>query len=70
MPTARPVLLVDDDHALRAVLLEQLAFDGEFAPSGAASVTEAEARLIGTTADRVPFPATALAREIHSRLKP
>ena len=30
---------------------------------------QAIARLIGTTADHVPFPATTLAREIHFRLK-
>ena len=31
---------------------------------------QAKARLIGTTADRVPLPVTAPAREIHNRLKP
>jgi hypothetical protein len=30
---------------------------------------QAIARLIGTTADRVPFPETTPAREIHDRLK-
>lgn len=46
MTNVRPILMVDDDHALRALLMEQLEFDGHFAPSGAASASEAEARII------------------------
>ena len=38
----RPILLVDDDGALRALLAEQLAVDGEFAVVEASSVAEAE----------------------------
>jgi DNA-binding response OmpR family regulator len=41
----RPILLVDDDSALRAMLAEQLAVDGEFAVTEAASVAEAERTL-------------------------
>ncbi len=42
----RPILIVDDDHALRTLLLEQLSVDGEFTASGAESVTAAEALLL------------------------
>jgi DNA-binding response OmpR family regulator len=42
---ARPILIVDDDPALRATLVEQLAMEGEFAPREAASAAEAEAIL-------------------------
>lgn len=45
MPGERPILVVDDDGALRAMLTEQLAVDGEFAVSSAATAAEAEARL-------------------------
>jgi len=41
----RPVLLVDDDASLRAMLVEQLAVDGEFAASEAATLQEAEAMM-------------------------
>ena len=43
----RPILIVDDDQALCAMLLEQLAVDGEFAATGAGSIREAEAMLFG-----------------------
>lgn len=46
MTNNRPILMVDDDDALRTVLMEQLECDGHFAPSGAVSAREAEARLI------------------------
>lgn len=45
MPGPIPVLIVDDDPALRATLAEQLAVDGEFEPAQAATVAEAEAML-------------------------
>lgn len=45
MPGERPILIVDDDAALRAMLAEQLAVDGEFAVTGAASAAEAETAL-------------------------
>lgn len=45
MPGERPILVVDDDSALRAMLAEQLAVDGEFAVSCAATSAEAETRL-------------------------
>jgi DNA-binding response OmpR family regulator len=45
MPGPRPILIVDDDDALRSTLMEQLAFDGEFAPVEAATIAEADARL-------------------------
>ena len=49
MPGARPLLIVDDDAALRSTLAEQLEVDGEFLPAEAGSAAEAEAML--TAAD-------------------
>ncbi len=43
MPGERPILIVDDDAALREMLVEQLEVEGEFAASVAGTVTEAEA---------------------------
>jgi DNA-binding response OmpR family regulator len=45
MSGPRPILVVDDDTALRTALIEQLVQDGEFAPEEAANLAEAEARL-------------------------
>jgi DNA-binding response OmpR family regulator len=45
MPADRPILIVDDDRALRATLAEQLAVDGEFTAMEAATVAEAEEKL-------------------------
>jgi DNA-binding response OmpR family regulator len=45
MTGERPILLVDDDSSLRAMLLEQLAVDGEFAASEATTLQEAEAMM-------------------------
>ncbi len=45
MTGPRPVLIVDDDPALLATLMEQLALEGEFAPANAATLAEADARL-------------------------
>jgi DNA-binding response OmpR family regulator len=45
MATPRPILIVEDDAALRASLAEQLALDGEFAAVEAESAQEAEAKL-------------------------
>ncbi len=45
MSGGRPVLIVDDDDALRAMLVEQFAVDGEFVAGQAASAGEAEAKL-------------------------
>jgi len=42
MSVERPILIVDDDDALRATLAEQLAVDGEFVVTEAACVAEAE----------------------------
>ena len=42
MAGPRPLLIVDDDAALRATLAEQLSLDGEFAPSEAGTAGEAE----------------------------
>jgi DNA-binding response OmpR family regulator len=47
MAGPRPVLIVDDDAALRATLCEQLALEGEFAPEEAATASEAEQVLTG-----------------------
>ena len=46
MTGERPILIVDDDEALRATLAEQLTMDGEFLVVEAASMAEAEAALI------------------------
>jgi DNA-binding response OmpR family regulator len=48
--TAHPILVVDDDRALRSALSEQLAIDGEFSPIEAGSLAEAETRLAGPDA--------------------
>jgi len=45
MPLPRPILLVDDDAALRDTLAEQLSLDGEFTTRGAETAAEAEALL-------------------------
>jgi len=50
MAGPRPLLIVDDDAALRATLAEQLALDGEFAPAEAATAAEAERMLTGPDA--------------------
>ena len=42
MTPPHPVLIVDDNERLRASLIEQLAFGGEFAAFGAASIAAAE----------------------------
>src|SRR5450759_4837292 len=47
MATDRSILIVDDDQSLREALAEQLQVDGEFNAEQAASISEAEARLIG-----------------------
>lgn len=44
--SARPILIVDDDPALRATLVEQLAVDGEFLPAEAGTAAEAQAILV------------------------
>ena len=41
----RPILIVDDDPALRATLAEQLALDGEFTIAEAEDLAEAERHL-------------------------
>ena len=45
MTGERPILIVDDDAALRETLAEQLAVDGEFTATGAATAGEAEAKI-------------------------
>jgi DNA-binding response OmpR family regulator len=45
MSTQHPVLVVDDDTALRTALVEQLSHDGEFLPTEASSLAEAQTRL-------------------------
>jgi DNA-binding response OmpR family regulator len=42
MSGERPILIVDDDHLLRATLAEQLTIDGEFTAAEAETVAEAE----------------------------
>jgi DNA-binding response OmpR family regulator len=50
MASQHPILVVDDDAALRVALIEQLVQDGEFLPSEAASLAEAESKLTGANA--------------------
>lgn len=50
MAAERPVLIIDDDPALRATLVEQLGVDGEFAAAEAGSIAEAENLLASPTA--------------------
>ncbi|MBX9595670.1 MAG: response regulator transcription factor [Roseomonas sp.] len=74
MAGPRPILVVDDDEALRQTLAEQLAHDGEFVASEAATAAEAAARL---AADDARFDAIVLdiglpdgdGRELCARLR-
>ncbi len=50
MVTPRPILIVEDDTALRATLVEQVALDGDFIVDEAASAQEAEAKLSAANA--------------------
>jgi DNA-binding response OmpR family regulator len=50
MVTPRPILIVEDDDALRATLAEQIALDGDFIADEATSAQEAEAKLSGANA--------------------
>ncbi|WP_043340835.1 response regulator transcription factor [Belnapia moabensis] len=50
MATPRPILIVEDDAALRSTLVEQLAIDGDFAADEAESAGEAEAKLANANA--------------------
>mgnify|MGYP002712420904 CR=1 FL=1 len=47
MAGPRPLLIVDDDAALRQTLAEQLSLDGEFLPAEAETAGEAEQMLTG-----------------------
>ena len=74
MAGPRPILVVDDDEALRQTLAEQLAHDGEFAATEAATAAEATARL---AAEDARFDAIVLdiglpdgdGRELCARLR-
>ncbi len=48
--TPRPILIVEDDAALRATLAEQLALNGDFTADEAESASEAEAKLADANA--------------------
>src|SRR5271156_660129 len=45
MASQHPILVVDDDTALRTALIEQLVQDGEFDPTEASNLAEAESKL-------------------------
>src|SRR3954465_7813175 len=45
MATPRPILIVEDDAALRATLAEQIAMEGDFTADEAESAAEAAAKL-------------------------
>jgi len=74
MAGPRPVLIVDDDAALRATLAEQLSLEGEFAPEEAGTASEAEQVLTGAN---IRFDAVLLdiglpdgdGRELCARLR-
>jgi DNA-binding response OmpR family regulator len=46
MAAERPILVVEDDDALRETLADQLAEDGEFVATCVASIEQAEAKLV------------------------
>jgi DNA-binding response OmpR family regulator len=50
MAGERPILIVDDDQALRETLVEQLAVDGEFTASEASTAAQAEAMMLAREA--------------------
>jgi len=50
MVTPRPILIVEDDAALRATLAEQIALDGDFTADEADSMRAAEAKLASADA--------------------
>ena len=50
MAGPRPLLIVDDDAALRETLAEQLSLDGEFSPAEAETAKDAEQMLTGAEA--------------------
>ena len=50
MPLPRPILIIDDDIAVRETLLDQLAIEGEFAPAAADSAKSASELLEGENA--------------------
>jgi DNA-binding response OmpR family regulator len=45
MASQHPILVIDDDTALRTALVEQLVLDGEFVPTEAENLAAAQARL-------------------------
>ena len=57
MSGPRPILVVDDDDALRQTLVEQLAHDGEFSATEAGTAADALARL---SAEDARFDAVVL----------
>nr|WP_321985662.1 response regulator transcription factor [uncultured Lichenicoccus sp.] len=50
MAGERPILIIDDDDALRTTLVEQLHLDAEFTVDQAASLADATEKLAGTSA--------------------
>jgi DNA-binding response OmpR family regulator len=50
MTLARPILIIEDDAALRATLAEQIAMEGDFTTDEAESLAEADAKLAAAEA--------------------
>jgi DNA-binding response OmpR family regulator len=63
LPAPRPILIVDDDPALRASLAEHFSLHSEFDPDQAASAAEAEAKLAAAAGAR-PHDAILLDTEL------
>ena len=52
--SSRFILIIEDDAALRATLVEQLAMEGDFTTDEAASLAEADAKLSGAMHATMP----------------
>jgi DNA-binding response OmpR family regulator len=60
MFTARPILVIEDDAALREALMEYLEETGDFLPFGAGTLAEA-----GTLLDSAPLRFDSIILDVH-----